>query len=201
MVKKISELYQFKITLNDSKPTIWRRIVVPANYSFWDLHVAIQDSMGWLDYHLHEFEIVNPTTGEKVRIGLPDEEYDDPDKIAIPDHKEKISDYFNENNCIARYEYDFGDSWIHTIKFEKILPTIPGEKYPKCIGGKMACPPEDCGGIPGYYNLLSILKNPQNEEYEDMINWLGGIFDPKLFDPESVMFDNPMKRFKLMDEH
>jgi hypothetical protein len=201
MAKKISELYQFKITLNDSKPAIWRRIVVPANYSFWDLHVAIQDSMGWLDYHLHEFEIVNPTTCEKVRIGLPDEEYDEPDKIAIPDHKENISDYFNKNNCIARYEYDFGDSWIHTIKFEKILLAIPGEKYPKCIGGKMACPPEDCGGIPGYYNLLSILKNPKNEEYEDMINWLGGEFDPKLFDPESVLFDNPMKRFKLMDEH
>jgi prepilin-type processing-associated H-X9-DG protein len=109
MANKISELYQFKITLNDSKPSIWRRIVVPANYSFWDLHVAIQDSMGWLDYHPHEFEIVNPTTAEKVRIGLPD------------------------------------------------------------------------------------------EEYEDMINWLGGEFDPKLFDPESVIFDNPKKRFELMN--
>jgi hypothetical protein len=200
MSKIISEIYQFKITLNGSKPLIWRRIVVPANYSFWDLHVAVQDAMGWLDYHLHEFEIVNPTTSEKVRIGLPDEEYDDEDMTTIPDHKEKISDYFDENNCNARYEYDFGDSWIHTIKFEKNIPALTGEKYPKCINGKMACPPEDCGGIHGYKNLLSILSNPQNEEYKDMITWLGGKFDPKLFDPESVTFDDPKKRFKLMNE-
>lgn len=200
MSKKINEVYQFKITLANTKPAIWRRILVPSNYSFWDLHVAIQDSMGWLDYHLHIFEIKNPVTYVKTEIGIPDEEFNAYDRIILPDYKEKLSEYFNENNCIARYEYDFGDSWIHTIKFEKILPATVGDKYPKCIGGKMSCPPEDCGGIGGYYNLLSVLSDPRNEEYEEMIEWLGGEFNPVLFDPESVLFDDPKVRFKLMDE-
>jgi len=200
MVKKISEIYQFKITLNDSNPSIWRRIIVPSDYSFWDLHVAIQDSMGWLDYHLHVFEIINPVTGEKVEIGIPGDDDDLFERVILPDHKEKVSDYFNEINCEARYEYDLGDSWIHTIRFEKILPALTEKKYPKCIGGKMAYPPEDCVGIGGYYNLLSILRNPKNEEYEDMITWLGGEFDPKLFGPEAVSFDDPKKRFKLMNK-
>ncbi|MBU2585493.1 MAG: plasmid pRiA4b ORF-3 family protein [Bacteroidetes bacterium] len=196
MVKKINEVYQFKISLNNSQPLIWRRIVVPSNYSFWDLHVAIQDSMGWIDYHLHMFEINNPATNEKVEIGVPDEEWEAYDRIVLPDYKEKISKYFNENNRNARYEYDFGDSWIHTIKFEKVLPATIGEKYPKCIDGKRACPPEDCGGMGGYYDLLEILSDPKNEEYDEMIEWLGGEFDPEYFDPKAVSFDDPKKRWK-----
>ncbi|MBU2447202.1 MAG: plasmid pRiA4b ORF-3 family protein [Bacteroidetes bacterium] len=196
MVKKINEVYQFKISLNNSQPLIWRRIVVPSNYSFWDLHVAIQDSMGWIDYHLHMFEINNPATNEKVEIGVHDEEWEAYDRIVLPDYKEKISKYFNENNRNARYEYDFGDSWIHTIKFEKVLPATIGEKYPKCIDGKRACPPEDCGGMGGYYDLLEILSDPKNEEYDEMIEWLGGEFDPEYFDPKAVSFDDPKKRWK-----
>ena len=196
MVKKINEVYQFKISLNNSKPLIWRRIVVPSNYSFWDLHVAIQDSMGWIDYHLHIFEINNPATNEKVEIGVPHEDWEAYDRIVLPDYKEKISKYFNENNRNARYEYDFGDSWIHTIKFEKVLPAAIGEKYPKCIDGKRACPPEDCGGMGGYYDLLEILSDPKNEEYDEMIEWLGGEFDPEIFDPQNVLFDDPKERWK-----
>ena len=164
MTKKINEVYQFKITLTSSEPPIWRRILVPSNYSFWDLHVAIQDSMGWLDYHLHSFSIKDPITNSKVEIGIPDEEYDSFGRKVLADHKVKISKYFNENNRSARYEYDFGDSWIHTVKFEKIIQATVAEKYPKCIDGQMACPPEDCGGIGGYYDLLSVLSDPKNEE-------------------------------------
>jgi hypothetical protein len=200
MSKKINEVYQFKITLTNSKPSIWRRILVPSNYSFWDLHVAIQDSMGWLDYHLHIFGMKNPSTNIKVEIGIPDEDDKIFNRVVLPDHKENISKYFNENNRNARYEYDFGDSWIHTIKFEKNLPATVGDKYPKCIDGKMACPPEDCGGIGGYYNLLSVLSDPQNEEYDKMIEWLGGKFNPDIFDPKAVSFDDPKERFKLMNE-
>ena len=196
MIKNINEVYQFKITLNNSKPTIWRRIVVPSNYSFWDLHIAIQDSMGWYDCHLHMFEIKNPATNKRVEIGIPDEEYNAFDRIVLADHKEKISKYFNEDNRNARYEYDFGDSWIHTIKLEKILPATIGEKYPKCIDGKMACPPEDCGGIGGYYHLLSVLSDPDNEEYTEMIEWLGGEFNPEIFDPQVVTFDDPKERWE-----
>ena len=195
---KTNEVYQFKITLNDSKPTIWRRILVPSNYSFWDLHVAIQDSMGWADYHLHLFEIKDPATGIKVEIGIPDEDDEIYERVILPDNKLKISKYFNENNCHARYEYDFGDSWVHTIKLEKILPASTGDKYPQCIAGKMACPPEDCGGMGGYYHLLSVVSDPQNEEYNDKIEWLGEDFIPERFDPKEVMFDDPKERFKQM---
>lgn len=200
MIININEVYQFKVSLNNSKPSIWRRIVVPSNYSFWDLHVAIQDSMGWYDYHLHIFEIKDPRKNIKVEIGIPDEEDEAFDRIVLADHKEKISKYFDENNSTARYEYDFGDSWIHTIKLEKILPATIGEKYPKCIVGKMACPPEDCGGIGGYYHLLSVISDPNNEEYTEMIEWLGGEFNPEIFDPKDVSFDDPKERFKRMEE-
>lgn len=200
MIINLYEVYEFKITLNNSEPSIWRRIVVPSNYSFWDLHVAIQDSMGWLDSHLHLFEMKNPTTNRKVEIGIPDEEDKAFNRNILSDHKEKISKYFNENNRNARYEYDLGDSWIHTIKLEKILPASIGEKYPKCIDGKMACPREDCGGIGGYYNLLSVLSDPKNEEYNGMIEWLGGKYNPEKFDPKAVSFGDPIERFKLMNE-
>ncbi|MBI9070868.1 MAG: plasmid pRiA4b ORF-3 family protein [Melioribacteraceae bacterium] len=199
MIININEVYQFKISLNNSKPLIWRRIVVPSTYSFWDLHVAIQDSMGWYDYHLHMFEIKKPGTNIKVEIGIPDEEYEAFDKTVLADHKEKISKYFNETNNIARYEYDFGDSWIHTVKLEKTLKATIAEKYPICIAGKMACPPEDCGGIGGYYHLLSVLSDPNNEDYTGMIEWLGGEFNPEIFDSKDVSFDDPKERYKQMN--
>lgn len=196
----INEVYQYKISLNGSKPLIWRRIVVPSGYSFWDLHVAIQDAMGWIDYHLHLFEIKEPLTNTKVEIAIPDEEDGLFDRTILPERKEKISEYFNENNRKARYVYDFGDLWIHTIKLEKILPAKIGEKYPKCTAGKMACPPEDCGGIGGYYNMLEILSNPHDEEYDEMIEWLGGEFNPETFDPKDVWFDDPEERYSELFE-
>ncbi len=198
--KKNAEIYQFKISLDGSKPPIWRRIHVPSTYSFFDLHIAIQDSMGWEGYHLHMFEMEDPRTGAKVELGMPDQEYQIYEREVLADHKEKISKYFSDTNQKARYEYDFGDSWIHTVKLEKILPAKPGEKYPKCIAGKMACPPEDCGGIPGYYYTLSILEDPEHEEYSETIDWLGKEFNPKLFDPDDVFFDDPKERFKELGE-
>lgn len=201
MSKKINQAYQFKITLTGSQPLIWRRILVPSNYSFWDLHVAIQDSMGWLDYHLHSFSIKDPLTNIKVEIGIPDEEFETSGRKTLADYKVKISKYFNEDNRNARYEYDFGDSWIHTIKFEKIIQATIGEEYPKCIDGQLACPPEDCGGIEEYYHLLSVISDPKNEEYKETIEWLGEEFDPNEFDPKDVTFDDPKRRLELMNEN
>jgi len=199
IIKNINEVYQFKISLNNTKPSVWRRIQVPSSYTFWDLHVAIQDSMGWLDYHLHIFEIKNPKSNRIVEIGIPDEDDDLFDRKVLADHKEKISDYFDDVNNKARYEYDFGDSWIHTIKLEKILPLKIEEEYPKCIAGKMACPPEDCGGIGGYYNLMEVLNNSEDEEYSEMLEWLGEEFIPEKFDPKDVIFDDPKERFNEMN--
>lgn len=188
------QIFQFKISLKYITPQIWRRILVPVSYSFWDLHVAIQDSMGWFDYHLHEFVIINPKTGKKDRIGIPDDEYDDAD--IIPDFERAIKDYFTPENSEAEYIYDFGDGWQHKVKLEKTLPYHADKKYPICIGGKRACPPEDCGGPWGYLNLLEALKNPVHENHEEMVEWIGGEFDSEFFDAKSVHFDDPKKRWE-----
>jgi hypothetical protein len=188
--------YQFKVSLKHIKPKIWRRIEVPAGYSFWDLHVAIQDSMGWLDCHLHAFRIRNEVTGEIDEIGIPDEEglYDDG---MIAGWEMPITIYFTKRGVRAHYLYDFGDGWEHEIVLEKISERLPKTKYPRCLGGARACPPEDCGGIGGYGDLLKIISDPYHEEYESMMEWLGGGYDPEAFDPSSVHFDRPRKRWEM----
>jgi len=101
------------------------------------------------------------------------------------------------------YEYDFGDCWVHNVLLEDILPKEKGVKYPKCIAGERACPPEDCGSVPGYYQFLEIIKNPAHHEYRDTIDWLKGHaknyypYDPDGFDPEQVHFWNPKKRWQI----
>ncbi len=199
MKRKYNQVFQFRISLRDAKPPIWRRIQVPETYSFWDLHVAIQDAMGWADYHLHGFGIINPSNGVNESIGIPDD-----DSIWSTNTQagweKKIVDYFTLKNSAADYTYDFGDDWEHIIKLEKILPCEKGVKYPVCVKGRRVCPPEDCGGIWGYMELLEIINNPDHEEYKDMMEWLGGEFDPTHFDVREVEFDDPAKRLKnLLD--
>ena len=196
MRKKFTNVYQFKITLMDIQPQIWRIIEVPETYTFWDLHVAIQDAMGWEDYHLHDFKIVNPSTGMKKEIGMPDEElaYE---KEILPDTKQKIADWFSLENRLAEYTYDYGDNWHHTVKLEKILPKEENVTYPRCVDGKRACPPEDCGGTRSYEQLLEIIKDVNHEEHKRMMEWLGGEFDPEHFDVKEVIFEDPVKRRKM----
>jgi hypothetical protein len=164
-------VFQIKITLKHIRPQIWRRIQVPADIKLGRLHDIIQAVMGWEDCHLHQF------IRGRDRYGNPDPEFPDGtiseknirlDKIAKP------GDTFI-------YEYDFGDSWQHEIKIEKILPP-EDQRYPVCLAGKRACPPEDCGGFPGYLHLLEALSDPGHEEHEDMRDWIGGDFDPEAFD-------------------
>ncbi|HEX9970434.1 MAG TPA: plasmid pRiA4b ORF-3 family protein [bacterium] len=195
MKKQFKQIYQFKITLDGIKPSIWRRIQVPEIYSFWDLHVAIQDAMGWSDSHLHQFEIKNPKTGEAVEISIPDEEWEDE---ALAGWDVKIADYFSMKNPEALYIYDFGDNWEHTIKLEKIMPRDGEAEYPICLDGKRACPPDDCGGFPGYEDLLMTISDPDSEEYEETIDWLGDDFDPEHFEPDDVIFDDPDERRKFV---
>ena len=197
MRKKFGQVYQFKITLKGTKPPIWRRIQVPETYTFWDLHVAIQDAMGWEDYHLHEFELVNPFTGIKTRAGIPDEEFDLGREI-LPEWKQKIADWFSMENKSADYTYDFGDGWKHNVKLEKILPRDKNISYPTCLTGKRACPPEDCGGVWGYEDFLRIIKDPTHERHEEMLRWIGKEFDPEHFNLEAVIFDDPAKRRKMV---
>ena len=195
-------VYQFKITLLGIKPSIWRRIVVPASYSFWDLHVAIQDSMGWLDCHLHAFYFRPLPTWDRIQIGIPDDDFGGEIEIW-PGWEKFVYDFFTELGKTAEYEYDFGDKWEHEVTLEGILVKEENRKYPQCLDGERACPPEDCGGIPGYYNLLDTLeKEPLSDEYLNTAKWLENHhinyfpYVPKKFDPLSVKFDNPQKRWK-----
>jgi hypothetical protein len=189
-------VYQFKITLKEMPLSIWRRIQVSDLYSFWDLHVAIQDAMGWSDYHLHEFQIRNPKLRQEERIGLPDPDGEDY-YHTLPGWEVKIRDYFNDDNKWATYRYDFGDGWIHQIIFEGMETKGQNKKYPLCMGGENHCPPEDVGGTMGYSNFLKIIKNPKHSEYDDMMAWIGGKFDPHVFNAQNVKFDSPNKRLKI----
>ncbi len=193
-------VYQFKITLYEIDPPIWRRIQVPAKYNFWDFHVAIQDAMGWLDYHLHAFRFRPKHKRKTIEIGIP---VDVPDDIEIiPGWEVPITDHFTDPGQAIEYEYDFGDSWFHEILFEGILLKTKGEKYPKCIAGERACPPEDCGGIGGYYWVVNVLQDPGHDEYEDCVGWLKGHaknyhpYDPDEFSTDKVHFENPKQRWK-----
>ena len=194
-------VYQFRITLNGTQPPIWRRIQVPASYSFWDLHVALQDSMGWLDYHLHVFLMRKPHKRKAAEIGIPDGEF--ADHVVLPCWRIPIAEYFTAPGSTAVYRYDFGDDWEHEVLLEGILLKEKDTKYPTCLAGERACPPEDCGGVHGYLNLLDILSNPQHEEHEEMVGWLKGHpgnyhpYRPDEFEPQLVRFDNPEKRWRL----
>ena len=195
MKKRFNQVYQFKITLKGIKPPVWRQIQVPETYTFWDLHVAIQDVMGWEDYHLHEFEMMNHFTGKKVRIGLPHEDYDW-SRETLPGWKQKIAEYFSMKTRLAIYTYDFGDNWEHIIKLEKIIPREVNTEYPVCMAGERACPPEDCGGPWGYEEFLRIIRNPKHKEHKEMLEWIGGEFNSEHFDPKKIKFDDPDKRKK-----
>lgn len=194
-------IYQFKVTLQEIEPSIWRRIQVPARYSFWDLHVALQDAMGWLDYHLHAFRVRRPHQRKMIEIGIPDDGEGDFD--VLPGWTIPIRDTFTEPGQTAVYLYDFGDGWKHEVLLEGILLKEKGEKYPRCLAGERACPPEDCGSIPGYYRVVNIVSNPRHVEYRETIAWLKGHaknyhpYDPGAFDPGQVHFDNPKKRWRL----
>lgn len=172
-------IYQFKITLLDSKPKIWRRIQIPDS-KLNTLHYHIQAAMGWTNSHLHDFEI----KGE--RYGIPEWlDYGGPPE-CIDSRKITLSQIVpNDRKKIAfRYTYDMGDNWEHEILFEGIMKPEPGNRYPLCLEGERACPPENCGGAPGYEHLLCVLHDPEDEEYDETLDWVGEDFDPEAFDPK-----------------
>jgi len=193
MQMKSDHVMQFKVALKGIRPPIWRRIQVPCTYSFWDLHVAIQNAMGWLGGHLHQFIVPDPLTEYPLTIGIPLD--DDLAEVGslFPGWEIPIAALFTLLNRRATYEYDFGDDWRHAILLEKIFPLEKGMQLPVCTGGRRACPPEDCGGIRGYYHVLEVLADPQHTEHSEMAEWVGGRFDPDAFDPNAVVFDDPQE--------
>ena len=173
-----NSVYQLKIALKGSKPPIWRRLLVKNSISLSKLHVIIQISMGWYDCHLHMFNIY----GENY--GRPDPDWDFEE--TLDESKFKLNRFNFKEKDTFTYEYDFGDSWEHVITVEKILPSDSKISYPVCVKGKNACPPEDCGGLWGYYNMLEAVQNKKHPEHKSFLEWIGEEFNPEAFDIDSV---------------
>jgi hypothetical protein len=195
MKMKTTGVHQFRITLQDVKPPIWRRIQTPAGYSFWDLHVAIQDAMGWKDKHLHEFQIVDPEKGELHSIGIPDDDELRTDTVVVPGWERAVAKYFSGDNPLARYVYDFGDDWHHEVVLEQSDTVAEPLKHPICLDGSGACPPEDCGGPGGYAEFLRAIKKPGSPRGGELLEWVGGSFNPRAFTAQEVAFDDPAARW------
>jgi pRiA4b ORF-3-like protein len=170
-------IYQLKVTLKETKPPIWRRILVPGDSTLPRLHRILQVVMGWYDSHLHQFKVGGASYGE------PDRDF--PDDM-ISERKVKLNQVAPHEKDRFTYEYDFGDSWEHDIVVERILPAVPGADLPACIAGKRACPPEDCGGVWGYESFLEAIGDPDHPEHDEMLQWAGGTFDPEAFDLAAV---------------
>jgi hypothetical protein len=175
MALKSTKIYQLKMTLDSIRPPIWRRVQVRSNISLGELHDIIQSAMGWQGGHMHQFVVGNTYYSE------PDPEFD-----AEDENKAKLSKVAPSEKSKFKYEYDFGDGWDHTILVEKILPAEADIHYPRCLTGKRACPPEDCGGPYMYPEFLDAIANPANEQHADMLEWVGGKFDPEYFDLAEV---------------
>lgn len=191
---KPEHVCQFLIVLPNTDPLVWRRIQVPEGYSFWDLHVAIQDAMGWKDYHLHEFTVVDSKTGRMNRIGIPNDEMPS-ERACLAGWKVPIARYLYHGADPVRYRYDFGDDWEHTLEFEDVDP-VDGGPYPRCVAGAGACPPEDVGGTHGYMEFLRIIRDARHPEHDERLEWIGGSFDPHAFTTTSITFDNPRERWQ-----
>lgn len=171
MVKNLRDTYQIKVTLKGIKPPIWRRFLVPSSLNLYEFHIALQVVMGWSDSHLHGF-LCND-----IIYSLPEPDAD----YAKDETKVKLSRLLKQKGDKLRYDYDFGDNWEHDVVLEKILPYTHEQSLPVCLKGKRACPPEDCGGIWGYKELLEIISNPGHEDYEGLMEWLPEEFDPEYF--------------------
>ncbi len=183
----MATLYQLKITLNHTKPAIWRCVKVNSTITLPKLHKVIQTVMGWEDYHLHQFEI-----GRDIRYGQVNPEWDN--YGTLDERRVKLNTLLIAPKDTLTYTYDFGDSWKHTVLLEKTLEESATPAYPECIEGKMACPPEDCGGVSGYEQLLDTLSDPTHEDYEETIEWLGEGFSPAAFDLQFI--NQQLKRIK-----
>jgi len=165
--------YQLKVTLKYIEPSIWRRLLVPADLTLGWLHYVLQVSMGWDNDHMHAFRVGKDSYGE------PEDNFKDEWDVAV-------NDVLKRKGSKILYEYDFGDCWEHEVLLEDKLPEEVGSSDVKCIGGQRACPPEDCGGLGGYDRFLEIRSDPEHPEYYELTEWFGEGFDPELFDQSEV---------------
>lgn len=187
----MESIIQLRISLNRTSPEIWRRILVQSSVKFFDLHHIIQISMGWKNSHLFEFQVGD------YRIGYidPNEAFEDiADASGVP-----LDLLFEKEGLQFTYIYDFGDNWQHSVEVEKILAKEEARVYPFCAEGQLACPPEDIGGIHGFYESLKILKDQKHTEHESVKRWLGRAYDPEKFNIGKVNRELP--NFKSYMKH
>ena len=174
-----AEIYQLKVTLLGTRPPIWRRLLVPSELTLAQLHDVLQVAMGWQDGHLHEFRARGRRFGPDPQDQFVADDVED-------EHRMRVFGLFDRTGAKAAYTYDFGDTWEHSIVLEKRLPAAPNMVYPVCTDGQLACPPEDCGGIPGFYDLLNALRDPTHEQHQELQDWVDGDYDPETFSIEAV---------------
>jgi hypothetical protein len=167
--------YQFKVSLGAVRPQIWRRFTVPSTLTFAQFHEVLQAVMGWTNAHLHDFAFRGQT------IGQPDPEWPRP---TLREDRTRLGEIGLKPRSKLVYRYDFGDGWEHAVVLEKVLPP-DGEDALACLDGQRACPPEDCGGVPGYQNLCALLAKPERQDPDGVREWAGN-FDPDAFDLERV---------------
>jgi hypothetical protein len=173
------KVYQFRVRLLDTRPPIWRRIQVK-DCTLDQLHEHIQTAMGWTNSHLHHFMVGDQLYGDRLLMAENFEDMGYKDSTTT-----KISDFLPRSGKRFRfgYEYDFGDGWQHEILFEGCVQAEAGKKYPVCLEGARACPPEDVGGVWGYADFVEAMADPEHERHEELREWIGGRFDPEAFDP------------------
>ena len=175
-----NQIVRLKITLDDIKPTIWRRVEVPLTTSLLALHEVIQAAMLFENYHL--FDFVTGTRGAETRYIIPDPNdtfADDDFGDSMDASKTELGQLIEAGVKRLTYTYDFGDNWEHTIIVETVTAADPVTAYPRFIEGANRAPPEDVGGIPGFENFLNIMAKPRHPEYADIKRWYGRTFDPK----------------------
>ncbi len=176
-----SDVIELRITLKHCEPKVERTLVVPADITFGGLHHCIQQVMGWENAHLHEFKV------GKKRVGMePEDDFFADDELLLEDDV-KLFDLMSECKGSFQYWYDFGDDWMHDIKAKVLAPSkTQGLELPCCTAGSGACPPEDCGGVWGYAEMLEGLRSGSPQRKKELRSWLGGAFDPEAFDLRAV---------------
>ena len=172
-------IYRVRVSLLDIEPPIWRRIELSSQTTLRQFHRILQIAMGWENSHLHEFLV------GLQRYGIPDPTYDEPGDV-VPEGKVRLSDFLSTPGAQIRYHYDFGDCWQHAIELESEIEAVAGIEYPHLVDGARSCPPEDCGGVSGYADLLNILMDPQNEEFQHMRAWAGDKFNAEVSSAKTI---------------
>jgi len=174
---RAKSLHQLKVSLDDIAPAIWRRLLVPSNITLRRLHGIVQKSMGWTNSHLHRFRL------DGREFGRPDP---DGELYLEDDSRYRLGSMLIVPGHSMAYEYDFGDSWQHTILLEEIVEDDEVGAKVRCVGGARACPPEDCGGISGYQAFLEAILDPFHPEHRELLEWVGGRFDSEAFNLATV---------------